>query len=374
MSSFKVPLTKVLEVKPHPNADRLDIIKIYDWQVVTGKGNFSVGDNVIYVPVESILPQDLEERIFKDSKIKLNKHRVRSIKLRGQISQGLAVHTKDVFFNFNSMDDYMGFTDECDLAVLLGITKYTPPVVEMPKHMQVKKKKKGNPNFKKYHDIENFKYYDRSLQPDMDVYISEKLHGTSFRCGWFKTEANTWYKKLKKLLGLLPAWEFCYGSRMVEISSKLYYSGYYGEDIYGKIAHKYNLRQVIPEGFAIYGEIVGPSIQKGYTYGLKEHKLFVYDIMDTNENRYLDYPQFKRSVSNLGLNRVPELYVGPWNKEKADELRKGLSTLTDEHIREGIVIRTLLEQKTGSLSRLILKYINDDYYVKQTEIEGTEYQ
>jgi len=57
MSTFKVPLTKVLEVKSCPNSDRLDIIKIYDWQVVVGKGNFSVGDDVIYVPVDSILPQ-----------------------------------------------------------------------------------------------------------------------------------------------------------------------------------------------------------------------------------------------------------------------------------------------------------------------------
>lgn len=371
MSTFTVPLTKVLEVKPCPNSDRLDIIKIYDWQVVTGRGNFSVGDSVIYVPVESILPQDLENRIFKDSKIKLNKHRVRSIKLRGQISQGLAVNIPDAF---NNCDEIYNLKYEDDYSKRLGITKYNPPVIEMPKHMMVKKKKKGNPNFKKYHDIENFKYYDRSLQPDMDVYISEKLHGTSFRAGWFKTEANTWFKKFKRLFGMLPEWEFCYGSRMVEISSKLYYIGYYGDDIYGKIVNKYNLRQVIPECFAVYGEIVGPSIQKGYTYGLKEHKLFVYDIMDTRENKYLDYPQFKRSVSNMDLIRVPELYIGPWNKEKADELRKGLSTLTEEHIREGVVIRTLLEQKTGNLSRLILKYINDDYYVKQTEIDGTEFQ
>lgn len=374
MSTYKVPITTIREILSHENADKLEIAKCYDWSVVVQKGKFLPGQLVIYVPVDSILPQDLENKIFPpESKIKLNKHRVKSIKIRGQISQGMILSPEEV-------QDYIlvGYQDlETDISSDLKITKYEPPVKSLPSHMQIKKaKKKGNPNFKKYTDIENFKYYDRTFQDSEMVYISEKLHGTSFRCGWFKTEANTILKKIKKFFGMLPEWEFCYGSRTVEISAKIMWNGgYYGEDVYSQMVEKYKLKDVIPQGHAIYGEIVGDGIQKGYTYGCKpgERKLFVYDVMDTNEMRWLDYPQFNRLVNNMELNAVPKLYVGPFTKDKAEELRIGASTVGEQLIREGIVIKPIPERKTGSLSRCVLKFINDAYYLKQTEIEGTEF-
>jgi RNA ligase (TIGR02306 family) len=381
MASFKVPLTRVCEVLPHDNAERLEIVKIYDWLVVTGKGNFNPGDQVVYIPVDSILPPEVEDFLFPmTSKIKLSKHRVRSIKIRGHISQGMVVDPQDFAKLGKSLDAYH---DEDDLAEYLGITKYEPPDCALPQNLQVKKKpKKGNPNFTKYTDIENFKWYDRVFQDGEQCYISEKLHGTSFRAGWYLNEANTIWKKVKKFFGLLPDWEFCWGSRNVQIQCKLYHKGYYNEDVYTKMVRKYDLMNKIPQGYAIYGEIVGDGIQKGYTYGCGpgEHKLYVYDVKYTgvkHPQQYLNYqlntddetlgpdhlPTFKAFIEGIGLTPVPCLYVGPFKRDILEQHRDGDSTIGGQKVREGVVLKSVWEAN-AACGRKCLKVISDAYYLQ----------
>lgn len=411
MSTFSVPVTKIREILPHDNATALEIAKVYDWNVIVQKGRYKAGDVVIYVPVDSILPWDLENKIFPpESKIKLRHSRVRSIKIRGQISQGMIIDlddVKDLIFPFQKTWVY---ESDIDVSTYLGITKYEPPAHEIPANMKVgqPKKKLGNPNFKKYTDIENFKYYDRMFQDGEDVYVSEKLHGTSFRAGWYPMVANTLWKKIKKFFNKLPEYEFCWGSRTIQIQVKgkhggvnIPSQGVNFDDVYTKIVKQNNLKEVIPHGYAVYGEIVGDGIQKGYTYGCgpKEHKLYVYDVMDTKTGKYLDYfredhhgftfasstehafnlvapdpvaePLFPMLLMAWGLERVPELYVGPFSKDVIDSLRDGDSTIPGQRIREGVVIKPLVE-KTCRIGRKVLKYISDAYYLKNQE-NGTDF-
>ena len=58
--TYKVPLTEILEVNDHPNADRLDVVTVYGFQVVAKKGQYQPGDKVIYIPIDSILSPELE--------------------------------------------------------------------------------------------------------------------------------------------------------------------------------------------------------------------------------------------------------------------------------------------------------------------------
>jgi len=411
MSTHSVPITTIREILPHDNANALEIAKVFDWEVVVQKGRYKPGDVVIYVPVDSVLPWDLEQKIFPpESKIKLRKSRIRSIKIRGKISQGLTLDLDEVGDLLWVSDKNPNELVDTDVAELLGITKYEPPEHEIPNAMKVgKPKKAGNPNFKKYTDIENFKYYDRMFQDYEQVYVSEKLHGTSFRAGWYPMVANTLWKKVKRFFGKLPEWEFCWGSRTIQIQVKGHHGGVnipsqgvQFDDVYTKMVKQYNLKERIPVGYAVYGEIVGDGIQKGYTYGCgpKEHKLFVYDVMDTKTGLYLDYfneavmcqgltmvsgesqaftlnappaePQFfPLLVAQMGLERVPELYHGPFEREVIDRLRDGDSLVGGQKIREGIVIKPAVE-KTCSIGRKVLKYISDAYYLKNQE-DGTDF-
>ena len=120
MSDYKVPLTTIIDVQPHNNAERLEVLTIYGYQVIASKGIHKPGDKVIYIPIDSILPVELEEKLFPpDSKIKLHHHRVRQIKIRGLASQGMIIG-----------ENYAprGAKLEDDLSETLAIKKYEPPV------------------------------------------------------------------------------------------------------------------------------------------------------------------------------------------------------------------------------------------------------
>lgn len=387
MSTFKVEIVEIRDVKVHPNAHSLEICEVFGWNVVTQKGRFQTGHLAVYIPVDSLLPWDLEQKLFPpESKVKLHKSRIKSIKLRGQVSQGMLIGLDEV----DLFDSTLGE----DVTETLKITKYEPPAIELPDHMQAKKKWAVNNNFKKYTDIENFKYYDRNFQDGEMVYISEKLHGTSFRAGWFKNEPNSLWKKVLNFFRMLPEYEFCWGSKNVQIQCKFYHAGYYDIDVYSKIVKQYDLKNCIPKGYAIYGEIVGDGIQKGYTYGCKagEHKLYVYDIM--KDEKYLSYytegttfagpyegpaddaftlhgPEecFQVMVNQFGLEPVPFLYGGPFDRKIVDGLRDGDSLVGGQKVREGIVIKPVIEQQS-SFGRKVLKYISEAYYMVQ---DGTDF-
>ena len=153
MSLYKVPITQVLEVSNHPNADRLELISVYSFQVIASKGQYQKGDAVIYVPVDSILPKDLEDFLFPpDSKIKLNGSRVRAAKIRQVVSQGLLIKPDSL----SSLDKYkdLEVDIEQDLKDILGITKYEPPVPGFQQTNQGPKVRPlENPAFKKYNGI-----------------------------------------------------------------------------------------------------------------------------------------------------------------------------------------------------------------------------
>lgn len=96
-------LASVVEIdtiQPIENSDRLEIatIKEKGWKVVTGKGDFNPGDKAVYFEIDSALPTDdpafdfLRERCtktFRDGTTEISVIRIKSMKLRGQLSQGL---------------------------------------------------------------------------------------------------------------------------------------------------------------------------------------------------------------------------------------------------------------------------------------------
>lgn len=179
-SVFKVPLTTILKVEPHNNAHSLDICTVYGFQVITQKGKFSVGDKVIYIPIDSIIPQNLEEKLFtKDSKIKLNKSRVRQIKIRGLYSQGMLISVKD-YKNFTDivLVDIDEIKLEEDISTILGITKYEPPakISSISSGPKLRDKPFTNPYFRTFNGISNLKWFINYFK-DEEVVIQSKVHG-----------------------------------------------------------------------------------------------------------------------------------------------------------------------------------------------------
>lgn len=199
MSDYKVPYTKILEILPHTNADRLSIARCYGFHIIISKdSHYQVGDCVVYVPIDSILPESIEELLFPEgSKIKLHNSRVRQIKIRGVPSQGMLINPHDVRHIINL--DTVPL--ETDLSKILGITKYEPP--EPPHHGPSNKLQRNkvdeHPDFHKYNGLNNIKWFPDMFKEGDNVVLQEKLHG----CVMPNTRirlANGNYKTIKDIV------------------------------------------------------------------------------------------------------------------------------------------------------------------------------
>lgn len=365
VSDYKVPFTKILNLTPHNNAEKLEVATVYGFQVIVRKGQYQVGDKVVYIPIDSILPQKLEQTIFPpDAKVKLNNSRVRQIRLRGLASQGMLIDPKDLASFVNT--EYLSM--EQDLAAILDVRKYEPP---LPGPAQTigkgknRNKQSDNPAFHKYNGVNSIKWFPDFFTESEMVVIQEKLHGTNARAGLLPwVPRNLWHKVLK-FLKLAPKVEKCYGSNNVEISSRMFFKGYYGEDLYGAVFKKLNVFDKIKPNETVFGEIIGPSIQKNYEYGLKEHKFVLFDVKvleADGKQTWLKPDDVEAFAKERGFDYIPVLYKGPFNKELAYSLTKGDSEYGDktQKVREGIVIKAS-EDYSIEGNKKALKFVSEVY-------------
>jgi hypothetical protein len=358
MSSFRCPVVRLETIKPHPNADRLEIAEVFGWQTVVGKGEFVSGDKAVYVPVDSVIPFELAE------KLKITQHlkhgsRVRAARLRGEMSYG---------FLFKCPEDLK--TGE-DAASFYGITKWEPEEKVSFRGKQVGKRTKFKrdwwrtikhllwplkgaigrikqfferckfngkytdvvPGFDKYTDIENIKNFPKVIDYENEVLVvTEKIHGTNFRCGWID---GVWY------VGSL---------NKVRIETK--------DDLYWKASKLYDLKNILKEGEILYGEIYGEKIQK-LGYGVVGFDVRFFDLK--RNGNYVDWKTFWNFLTDNKLYSVPIAYVGKLSLDDLKFSAKGKTFLNCKHIREGVVVKPIVERCDPRLGRVILKVINDDY-------------
>lgn len=361
-SGYKVPLTTIKEIKEHPNADRLQLAVVYGFEVVIGKDSMNVGDEVIYVPVDSVLPIKLEDELFSsDSKIKLTKHRVRQIRIRKHPSQGMLVKKDTIDKIYNFIPDKL----EKDYRNELEIEKYEPPTKGSPQGQQKTIKAKKNSHFREYKGLGNIKWFPTKFHENELVVVQEKIHGTNARAGILPFEANTLWKRIKGLLGLNPKFEKCYGSNNVQLQDRGDHKGFYGENVYGKVFKSIDVFKKIQPGEQIFGEIYGEGIQKNYHYGLKnEHKFILFDVMV--DGKWLNPDSVKKFAEERGFDMVPELYRGSFNYETIHKLTEGDSVLSpSQKVREGVVVKAQEGYDEGMGSKRALKFISEKYLDKE---------
>lgn len=381
MSEFKVCFTTIRDLSKHPNPEvlRLEIATIYGFQVVVKKDFYKVGDVVCYCPIDSVLPEDLEAILFPpDAKIKLSNRRIRQIKIQKFYSQGMLIDQdalRQVLAQRGDMVPKGGFKLEHNYMELFKINKYEPP---LPKFQQVGSSKSrkvncNNPLLHSYNGLDNLKWFPDRFEEGEEVIIQEKLHGTNARAGMLPTQANTILKKIKKFFGLLPKYEFCYGSNKVELTDRTDFSNnFYGEDVYGNTFKKAGAKDKIQPMEVIYGEIIGAGIQKGYDYGHKEDdKTFVlFDVKITNLDgsfKWLGPEEVEQYAKERNFKFVPVLYRGPYNKELAQELSTGDSVYNSKQkVREGIVVKSknCYNDNSCSSQKKALKIISPIYLDK----------
>lgn len=352
MSSLIVDVCKILKVEKHPNADKLSIATVKGWNCIISLNQYKEGDLVIFCPPDSIIPDDLIEK-YNLTYLKKG-GRVKTVKLRKFISQGLIL---DIPTDKN-------WKEGKEVAKELGITKYEPPVSHNLQMGNRPSKKKRNPLFDKYTDIENIKNYHTVFTEEDRVVITEKIHGSNFRAGNLKRYTDSLWGKFKSFL--FGKYQFVYGSHNVQKTALNRKMGFYGENVYGKIARKYNLAEIIPEDYILYGEIYGKGIQE-LEYGMEDIDVVFFDIK--YKGKYLNWTDFDDFCRSKKLPFVPVFAVENFHPDMLEKYTQGESALCHGQIREGCVIKSLEEENNPRIGRKILKSINPEYLVKKNRTE-----
>lgn len=350
MSEFSCPIVKIRNIQKHPNADTLSIVEVQGSFCVFRTDTFREGDLAVFVPIDAMVPVDNIRFAFlaKGKPVSPGqKRRIKATRLRGFFSDGLLVTIPQ------------GLEEGQNAATVLGVTKY-----EEPEPVLLHTEDAPDPTLGRcpVYDLESFKKYHKLFEPGEQVIVTEKLHGCSARYlihdGQLHASSHRRFKKDA---------ENC---------------------LWWKVAHQEGLAEklnFIGENYVVYGEVYGNRVQD-LKYGMSGQAFAAFDIYDLRERRFVPAASFDALCKGAGIPTVPVLYRGPYNKYVIDGLVNPdplagskmsvagepawPSTLDPKTIREGAVIRPVMERLVPEIGRLVLKYVSNAYHLRG---DGTEY-
>ena len=379
MAEFEAKVYK-LTIEEHPNADILELARVGDYLSIVRKGAFKTGDLAVYIPEQAVCPAWLVERLGLTGKLAGPAgNRVKAIKLRGILSQGLIYDLIGESTRFpdacthavQNETQQMGVMIGDDVTEFLGITKYEPVI---PTSMSGEVQKAFGLTLK--YDIENIKKYPDILITGEEVVITEKIHGTWCCFGYHPDiEGDIVTSKGLSAQGLI------FKINEENLNKNLYVTtlaGYIVRD--GKSGNlvaqaKRILGNVEP--FYMLGEIFGPGVQDLHYGTQKAFRLFDVYVGPPTRGHYLNDQEIRQFVGDFApvyeLMRVPVLYKGPYSKQIVDELTDGKETVSGDevNVREGIVITPTVERRDVEIGRVILKSVSENYLLRRGSI--TEY-
>jgi RNA ligase (TIGR02306 family) len=321
MSLHEIPVVRIGNIKQHPNADKLEIVEVFGYTACIGKGQFKTGDLAIYIPPDYEVPVNRSEFEFLKERAKGKEYyRIRVVKMRGIISQGLLIQAP--FYAIEGVN----------LINFYNIKRYEPPIKGLGTGGDNVKAPEG---YFPVYDVESALRYNTVLKEGEEVVITEKIHGVSSRyvyrngnmfCGshrnWKKEDPqNLWWKALANHPEIR---EFCESH----------------QDI------------------TVYGEVYGP-VQK-LRYGLREPKIAVFDLL--KENKWINSLDARELGAKLPW--VPLLYQGPYKFVTAIQLAEQDSSIESApkgHIREGVVVKPIIERFDPEIGRVNLKIVSNRY-------------
>lgn len=322
-------------------ADAIESAKVGGWTVVVKKNEYIPGDLAVYFEIDSFLPEgnqawqflvDKSSRMFNDVK----GHVLRSIKLRGQVSQGLLLGL-DVLRGAGMDVDILAVGE--DVGELLGVVKYEPPVpaelAGIARGMFPSRVSKTDQE-----RVQNLadELSEWTVDDQLTWEVTEKLEGSSCTFAWLDDDLHV-----------------C--SRNIDLMDTE------GNSLW-KAAKELGISEKFSDGFAgrnlaLQGEIVGFGIQ-GNIYGLRAQKFFLFDIYDVDQGKYLAPRERNAIAQQMGLDQVPVINPAFKLPDVATmdvllAMADGQSVLRDGQLREGLVFKA--NEKPVSFKTVSNKYL-----------------
>jgi len=348
-SSLVVPIVKIENVRPHPNADKLDLASVLGYQMAIPKGKYSNDDVVVYFPADTILTPEWIDKLGVVNFLKgKDKNRVGKIRLRGEASFGLIIAVPD------------GLQGEVgdNVAEFFGATKYEPPIKAQtgdaaPRDENI------DPFFNKYTDIENGRIFVDVFQPGEEVIATEKIHGTNCRLGYVNGNKVAGSMGLRRLppIRKLDMTDEEYDAEMKRNTYWFPWTIPSVDMLLTSLSEQ--CRTVV-----LYGEVFGGNVQN-LNYGIEKGRGFGFRAFDLyvdygNGGHFVDWDVLVKYCSG-DIDTAPVLYRGPFDFDKIKEVADGKTTIGGDHIREGVVIKPVKERVDPKIGRAVLKYIGTEY-------------
>lgn len=313
MSIFQVEVVPV-NLEPHPHADALSIVKVYDYTVCVRTEDWKDITKAAYIPPDSIVPDNELFAFLKGNT------RIKVRLIRGIVSMGLLIPAP--------ANAEIGH----NVADILGITHYEPPLQNGLDESSAEPPPSGI--ISPIYDVENMLRFANLFQEDEFVYITEKIHGVNARFVWHENRMwcgskEEWIKKSENNMW----WCALLQNTWIE-----------------KYCKKH-------PGHIVYGEIFG-SVQS-LKYGEKKghYKIRVFDIFIKGQ-----WLPTESLFAIKEIQTVPLIGIFQFNLKKLQGLAEGNSLIEGAaNIREGIVVRPKNERTTMEIGRLQLKIISNYY-------------
>lgn len=335
-------------ILPIEGADKIEVAVFGGWKVVVNKGLYKEGNLAVYAEVDSFIPTKIASFLTKEGKepkeyLGVKGERLRTVKLRGQLSQGLVLPVGIVAECFVDSDFDNGqelcevVYEGADVSDVLGIVKWEPPAEFIAANA------KGNfPSFIPKTDqerIQNLAKEFNALQSEHLWEITEKLDGSSLTAYVFGDQEGV-----------------C--SRNLDLKDE-------GDNTFWTTAKKYNLIETIKltgRNLAIQGEMYGSGIN-GNLYNLTDIRFACYDIFDIDKQEYLLPDERWEICMRLGIPHVPLEGVDQDISEMAIQdildSADGTSRLNQKSIREGYVYKSTTDPNVS------FKAIGNSYLLKK---------
>jgi RNA ligase (TIGR02306 family) len=382
MSTFHVKVRKI-KIVPHPDAERLEIAVVDDYQSCVRKGDFADGDLAVYIPESAVLPEEIlracglwDEVNRKGMCAGELGNRVHAVRLRGVLSQGVLMPITDVlniefsltFFNF---EEARSLQEGDEIAHMLGIVKYKP---ELPPFME------GDIielfDYTRHFDIESAQAFPNALIEGEEVVMTEKLHGVFCEVGviaglnderllngnMFATSKGFANDGIVFENTERNATDNIYQKTLLKLEKEF-------KEVARRVRQEYDSECEETAHVFILGEIFGMGSGQDLHYGMKDVAFRVFDIYEgpPTAGRFLDYDEMVVACTGTCLNTVPLLYRGPYSKEVILENRDGKTMFAGANVREGGVVKPTKERRDLELGRVILKFVSPDYHTRKAK-------
>jgi RNA ligase (TIGR02306 family) len=359
-SSLVVPIVRVENVHPHPNADKLELCNVLGYQMCIPKGQYKNGDVGIYVPADTLIPLEWAEKWGVTAYLKgKDKNRVGRVRLRGEPSFGLII---PLSWLIPSVVPEVGL----NVAEYFNIQKYEPPV-KATEGDAAPHDSRIDPFIEKYTDIENGRIFMEVFKDDEEVVATEKIHGGNAKVGVIKTNSielgNYMFAGSMEIRRRSPVEPDLIVTGQGDDNTLLKNNKYWHPwSIRGVKELIFHLTETAKTVVIMYGEIFGGSVQN-LSYGIPKGKGVAFRAFDISvDGKYLNWDDFESLCKEFKVPFVPVLYRGPFSLSKIKELADGRSTVEgSDNIREGTVVKPVVERIDPKIGRAVLKYIGTEY-------------